>query len=162
MRRLFLLAVLTMAASLPALATVFATVHGVVHDPEHRPIAGAAVIFKAADSEFVLQTTTDAVGEFVLRKAPIGVYRLTVEASGFESASQTIVVASGTNPVLHMIARSGTGDNHCDGEWGNERSRHSNSGDIDYAADDRRNARRGSHDRDGDDYRLRARLVYDA
>ncbi len=107
MRRLFLLAVLTMAASLPAFATVFAQLHGVVHDPEHRPIAGAAVILKAADSEFVLQTTTDAVGEFVLSKAPIGVYRLTVEASGFESASQTLVVASGTNPVLHMMLAVG-------------------------------------------------------
>jgi hypothetical protein len=102
MRRFLLVGALLATASLPAFATVFATIHGVVHDPQHRPIAGAAVILKAAGSEFVLQTTTDSEGEFELVRAPIGVYRLTVEASGFESATEAITVASGTNPVLHI------------------------------------------------------------
>ena len=91
-----------LAASLPAFATVFATVHGVVHDPQHRPIAGAAVALQAADSAFALHATTNADGEFDLPEAPIGVYRLTVTANGFADATETLTVASGTNPILHI------------------------------------------------------------
>ena len=76
--------------------------HGVVHDPEHRPVAGAKVTLQAADSEFVLHATTSADGEFELPQAPIGVYRMTVAAVGFGPVTQTLTVASGTNPVLHI------------------------------------------------------------
>jgi hypothetical protein len=103
MRRFYLLAAtLLLAGSQPASATVFATVHGVVHDPQHRPIAGAAVTLEATDSDFALRATTNADGEFELPQTPIGVYRLTVAASGFANATQTLTVASGTNPVLHI------------------------------------------------------------
>ena len=91
-----------MAASLPLFATVFATVHGVVHDSQHRPIAGAEVTLKAADSEFVLHAKSSADGAFELPQAPIGVYRLTVAAPGFETVTEELSVASGTNPVLHI------------------------------------------------------------
>jgi hypothetical protein len=93
---------LTLAASFPAFASVFATVHGVVHDPQHRPIAGAAVTLKAADSDFLLRATTNADGEFELPECPIGVYRLGVTATGFAGAAETLTVASGTNPVVHI------------------------------------------------------------
>ena len=103
MRRLYLLAAaLLLAVSLPASATVFATLHGVVHDPQHRPIAGANVTLQAADSDFALHVTTNADGEFELPEAPIGVYRLTVSATGFANATETLTVASGTNPILHI------------------------------------------------------------
>ncbi len=104
MRNLFLhlAAALLLAASLPASATVFATVHGVVHDPQHRPIAGATVTLKATESDFILHATTNSDGEFALPEAPIGVYQLTVEAAGFASATQTLTLSSGTNPVLHI------------------------------------------------------------
>lgn len=97
-----LAAVLLLAASLPASATVFATVHGVVHDPQHRPIPDATITLQAADSDFALHSTTNTDGEFELPQAPIGVYRLTVTASGFANATQTLEVESGTNPVLHI------------------------------------------------------------
>src|ERR1700677_2271740 len=97
-----LAAALLAAASLPASATVFATLHGVVHDPQHRPIAGATVTLQAADSDFALRATTNANGEFELPQAPIGVYRLTVTATGFADVTQILTVASGTNPVLHI------------------------------------------------------------
>jgi hypothetical protein len=96
-----------LAASLPAFATVFAAVHGVVHDPQHRPIAGAGITLQAADSAFVLHATTNGEGEFALPEAPIGVYRLTVEASGFNTETQSISLASGTNPVLHFMLSVG-------------------------------------------------------
>jgi hypothetical protein len=106
--RLSIAAVLFLAASLPAFATVFAAVHGVVHDPQHRPIAGAGITLQAADSAFVLHAATNGEGEFALPQAPIGVYRLTVEASGFTTETQTISLASGTNPVLHFMLSVGT------------------------------------------------------
>ncbi len=95
-------AALLLAASLPAMGTVFATIHGVVHDPQHRPIAAASVTLAATDSSFTLHATTNTEGEFNLPEAPIGVYRLTVSANGFESTEQTLTLASGTNPVLHI------------------------------------------------------------
>ena len=101
-RNLVLVAAALLAASLPAFATVFATVHGVVHDPQHRPIAGAKIALQAVGSDFVLHATTNGDGEFALPQAPIGVYRLTVEASGFNTETLNISIASGTNPVLHI------------------------------------------------------------
>jgi hypothetical protein len=106
--RSFLVVPALLAASLPAFATVFATVHGVVHDPQHRPIAGATITLQAADSAFVLHGTTNGDGEFELPEAPIGVYRLTVEAHGFTTETQTISLASGTNPVLHFMLSVGS------------------------------------------------------
>jgi hypothetical protein len=79
----------------------------VVHDPQHRPIAGAKITLQAADSAFVLHAATNSDGEFALPAAPIGLYRLTVEASGFTTETQTISLASGTNPVLHFMLSVG-------------------------------------------------------
>jgi hypothetical protein len=104
MRRLYSLsAIVFLLASIPALASVFATVHGVVHDPQHRPLAGADVTLRAADSEFLLRATTTSDGEFELPQAPIGVYRLTVASPGFATITQPLTIASGTNPVLHIM-----------------------------------------------------------
>jgi outer membrane receptor protein involved in Fe transport len=93
---------LLLAAASPAFATVFATVNGVVHDPQHRPIAGAAVVLKATESDFMMNTRTAADGDFVFASVPIGAYRLEVKAPGFAIDSQPLTVASGTNPVLHI------------------------------------------------------------
>ena len=97
-----LASVLLLATSLPAFATVFATVHGVVHDPQHRPVADAEISLKAADSAFILRTRTNTNGEFQLPQAPIGIYRLTVSASGFATVTEALTTASGTSPVVHI------------------------------------------------------------
>jgi hypothetical protein len=103
MRNLSCLALaVLLAASLPALATVFASLHGVVHDPQHRPIANARVTLQAADSDFGLSATTDSEGSFELPQTPIGVYRMKTEATGFATVTQTLTIASGTNPVAHI------------------------------------------------------------
>jgi len=91
-----------LASSIPALATVFATVHGVVHDPEHRPIADATITLIAADSAFTLHATAGPEGNFDLPQAPIGTYHLKISATGFATVTETIVIASGTNPVVHI------------------------------------------------------------
>ncbi len=93
---------LLLAGAIPAFATVFATVHGVVHDPQHRPIANAKVTLQASNSAFSLSATTDSEGAFELLQAPIGVYRLEIGATGFASVSETLAIASGTNPVVHV------------------------------------------------------------
>jgi hypothetical protein len=98
-----LAAALFAVASIPAAATVFATVHGVVHDPQHRPIAGATVALRSEDSSFVLRAETDADGEFELPQAPIGIYRLKIAAPGFAIVDEPLTIASGTNPVLHLV-----------------------------------------------------------
>ena len=98
----FLVAALLLAASLPALATVFATVRGVVHDPRHRPVAGAEITLQTANSTFTLHATSGTNGEFELPQAPIGIYRLEVNAPGFATVTQPLMVASGTNPVVHV------------------------------------------------------------
>ena len=103
MRRYSVFLLLLLAASIPARATVFAAVHGIVHDPQHRPVAGAEVTLKAADSAFTLTAKTGAEGDFELSQAPIGVYTLTIAAKGFATAAQSITVASGTNPLLHIL-----------------------------------------------------------
>jgi outer membrane cobalamin receptor len=102
LRILTLLPALIGCASLPALATVFATLHGVVHDPQHRPIAGADVTLKAADSAFTLTAKTNSEGEFDVQQAPIGVYQLRVSAPRFATVTGTLSIASGTNPVVHV------------------------------------------------------------
>ncbi len=100
--RLFIIAIILFAVPQVVSATVFSTMHGVVHDPEHRPIAGADVTLKDADSDFALHATSSADGVFELPRVPIGVYRLSVTAPGFATAVQSLAVTSGTNPVLHV------------------------------------------------------------
>ncbi|HLY43333.1 MAG TPA: TonB-dependent receptor [Terracidiphilus sp.] len=99
---LLALTTLLLAAPIPAWATVFATVRGVVHDVQHRPISRAHVALQSSNSDFVLHSTTDANGEFELPQVPIGVYTLEIAANGFAPVSQTVTIASGTNPVLHI------------------------------------------------------------
>jgi hypothetical protein len=98
-----LLAALLMTVAMPAMATVFATVHGVVHDPQHRPITNAKVRLQAAASAFTLQTVSNGDGAFELPQTPLGVYRLSVSAAGFANVTETVKVASDTNPVLHLM-----------------------------------------------------------
>lgn len=85
-----------------AWATVFGTVQGVVHDPQHRPIAGATVVLKAAASDWTRTTTTNSNGEFRIEAVPLGDYVITVSQTGFDTLEQTITVLSGTAPVLHL------------------------------------------------------------
>ena len=102
MRFLSIIPILVLAVPLVARATVFSTIHGVVHDAQHRPISRAHVSLASADSAFALTAETGLDGEFDIARAPIGVYRLTITAAGFASVMQTLTLASGTNPVLHI------------------------------------------------------------
>src|SRR5690348_10835870 len=100
--RLFVFAVFVCVCASCALATIFGTVQGVVHDPDHRPVAGAMVMLKSANSDWSQTTTTDENGEFRIQAVPIGEYVIAVSANGFDVVKQKITVLSGTAPVLHF------------------------------------------------------------
>lgn len=86
-------------------ATIFGSVRGVIHDPQHRPIQGATVILKAKLADWSRSANTDAEGQFALNAVPIGEYSISVASPGFAQAAQDILVASGSEPVLHFELR---------------------------------------------------------
>jgi hypothetical protein len=88
--------------SAPARAEIFGTVHGIVHDPQHRPVQDAMVDLKAQHSEWVQHQKTNGNGEFDFGAVPLGEYTVTVTVANFQQAQQSVIVESGTNPVLHF------------------------------------------------------------
>ena len=109
---ILLVAVSLFLASLPAAASVFGTVRGVVHDPQHHPVAGAAVTLQAGDSAYQLTTTSGNDGEFQFSAVPLGSYRVTVAAAGFVTETQALLLTSGAVPVLHFpLAIAGAAEN---------------------------------------------------
>src|ERR1700691_6234367 len=83
-------------------ATIFGKIQGIVHDPQHRPIAGAAVKLEAITSSWSQTTQTDDNGEFLFTAVPVGDYKITVRESKFQTSEQTVAVASSSTPVLHF------------------------------------------------------------
>ncbi len=83
-------------------ATVFGEVRGVVHDPQHRPVPGAKVILKSATSAWSKTEVTGPTGEFLINVVPIGQYTVTIVCPGFETATQSVVVEAGSEPILHF------------------------------------------------------------
>jgi len=94
-----ILTVLLLAAM--AAATIFGSIRGVIHDPQHRPVQGAMVMLKSKSSEWAKNTVTDSSGEFVFTGVALGEYTVSVASQGFAQTAQTVVVESGTQPVLH-------------------------------------------------------------
>jgi hypothetical protein len=102
MRSTAFLSAILVLTSATALATIFGSVRGIVHDPQHRPIQGAMVMLKAKSSDWMKNATTDADGGFVLNAVPIGEYSVSVASPGFAQTAQSVVVNSGTEPVVHF------------------------------------------------------------
>jgi hypothetical protein len=83
-------------------ALIFGRVQGVVHDPHHRPVSGAQVQLRAANSAFQVTALTGQDGSFLITSVPLGDYTLSVAEPGFASAHQTLTLASDTSPILHF------------------------------------------------------------
>jgi len=83
-------------------AAIFGKIQGVVHDPQHRPVAGAAVALKATTSDWSQTTQTNDNGEFSFTTVPLGDYKITVSQAKFDAAEQSVTVASGSSPILHF------------------------------------------------------------
>jgi carboxypeptidase family protein/TonB-dependent receptor-like protein len=88
--------------SVPLGATIFGSVRGIVHDPQHRPVSGATVTLKAQNSDWTQSQKTNDNGEFEFTAVAIGQYLVTVEQPGFAATMQSVVVNSGSAPVLHF------------------------------------------------------------
>lgn len=82
-------------------ASIFGSVRGIVHDPEHRPIAGAMVMIKSKTSDWTKNATTDSNGEFSFSAVPLGEYSVSVASPGFAQTARSVIIESGTQPVLH-------------------------------------------------------------
>src|ERR1700678_2281650 len=83
-------------------ATIFGKLQGIVHDPQHRPVAGATITLKAITSDWSQTAQTDGNGEFSFPTVPVGDYKITVTQPTFETAEQTVTVASSSSPILHF------------------------------------------------------------
>ena len=82
-------------------ATIFGNVRGVVHDPQHRPVGNAHATLQATNSAYTQEATTNADGIFEFQAVPIGQYVVTLDAQGFVTQTQTVLVASNSTPILH-------------------------------------------------------------
>jgi len=91
-----------MLASLTASATIFGTVNGLIHDPQHRPVQGAEVTLRAANSAWTKSVTSDAGGEFHFDAVPLGEYAVTVQLAGFAAEGQKLVLGSGRDARIHF------------------------------------------------------------
>ncbi len=101
-KSLFAALLLLFPTSYEARGNVFAQVHGVVHDPQHRPVPGAKITVKSATSAAARSVVTGSDGSFTVAALPLGDYIVTVSEGGFETASLTTTLTSGTSPVLHF------------------------------------------------------------
>jgi hypothetical protein len=86
----------------PLRAADVGSVRGVVHDQQHRPLSDVQVKLKAATSQWVESSTTDAHGEFSFMTVPLGDYVLSFSAADFAPAAQSLTVTSGSTPVAHV------------------------------------------------------------
>src|SRR5215475_6971075 len=83
-------------------ATIFGKIQGIVHDPQHRPVARAAVKLQAVTSDWSQTTRSDDNGEFTFSAVPLGDYRVTVTQTNFQLAEQAVTVDSNTSRNLRF------------------------------------------------------------
>jgi outer membrane receptor protein involved in Fe transport len=89
-------------SSVIAVATIFGSVSGLIHDPQHRPVQGAHVTLRAADSAWTKSVDSNDSGEFQFDAIPLGEYNVTVELQGFAPEQQKLVLSSGRDARLHF------------------------------------------------------------
>ena len=87
---------------LPAFAADQGVIRGVVHDPAHRPIAGAQVVASTAEPARSESLATNADGGFQFDNLAEGTWTVAVSAPGFQRLEQSVTVAAGRSPVLHL------------------------------------------------------------
>jgi hypothetical protein len=102
MRKLLFYLCLAMMSGSLLHATIFGRIQGIVHDPQHRPVPAASVKLQAITSDWSQTAQTDDNGDFSFTAVPVGDYKITVTQSKFEPSEQTVTVASGSSPILHV------------------------------------------------------------
>src|SRR5712692_10097074 len=74
---------------------------GAVTDPTGAAIANAKVTVTNPATDLNLSTTTNSSGNYTVKEVPIGTYKLTVEAAGFKTVSNTGVQAN-AGTIAHV------------------------------------------------------------
>src|SRR5262245_58737270 len=86
-------AVLTFIAAsawVPLYGQAVGTIVGVVTDPGQAVVPSAKITATQQGTNFSRETTTSGSGDFTLPRLPVGTYKLTVEASGFDTQSTDV------------------------------------------------------------------------
>jgi hypothetical protein len=65
-------------------------------------VAGASVNLRAITSDWSQTAQTSENGDFSFTTVPVGDYKIIVTQSKFETSEQTVTVASGSSPILHV------------------------------------------------------------
>ena len=81
---MLVIGLLATAVDLRAQTAVDGAVRGVVMDEGGAVVAGATVRMEDGATRFAAETVSDRSGEFLVARLPPGIYRATVQASGFE------------------------------------------------------------------------------
>ena len=87
-------------------------INGTVTDPTGAVVAGAAVEAAEVSTSATHKTITSSAGEFTFQDLPLGTYRVSVSASGFQTAKvEKVPVTAGkiyTLPVKLNLAQAAT------------------------------------------------------
>src|SRR4029078_5923515 len=89
MRRISLIALLLLSASIGFGQTALATITGTISDATGAVGANAPVSYKNLDSGQVYSAASSDTGNFTVSQLPIGDYDLTVKVAGFKTYSHT-------------------------------------------------------------------------
>jgi len=92
----------TLFFALVANAAIFGSVHGLIHDPQHRPVEEAKVTLRSTTSDWSQSTISDPAGEFHFENVPLGEYLVVVEAPGFATEKQNLVITSERDAKPHF------------------------------------------------------------
>jgi outer membrane receptor for ferrienterochelin and colicin len=83
------------------------SVRGVIDDTKAQPIANAIVKLKSKTSDWEKTTRSGERGEFSFPIVPLGDYFLSVDRAEFASATQAVIVGSGSSPSARIVLQSG-------------------------------------------------------
>ena len=102
---LYVLSVVVLLLSLSTAQVQNGQFSGQVTDPSGAAIANAKVTVTNPSTNFTNSTTTNQNGLYNLKELPIGVYKITVEASGFKTTSNSgVQLNAGT--IAHVASSS--------------------------------------------------------
>jgi hypothetical protein len=103
MKRLqFCLVFAVLALSLSAFAQIqFSQLTGTVLDPSGAAIANVTVTASNVATDLKLTARTNGAGNYVIKEVPPGVYKITAEASGFRTITQTNITAD-VGTIAHV------------------------------------------------------------
>ena len=98
---IFLLFVI-LGSACPVFAGVFGTVRGIVHDAQHRPISGAHLQLRSAQSDWNREAVTDGEGRFQIDAVPAGPYIIRISHAGFLEYVADLAVTVDSAPLRHF------------------------------------------------------------